>query len=91
MKKPENDVEKAVQIVQHATGDAAQICAAKVDALSGVEITCLAHAFDDGRSVNFAHEVLNYVATRERMETIAAERIAKQVAEAQSEDETVLA
>lgn len=89
MKKPTNDREKAVLILNRATGDATGICAAAVDKLSDVERTCLAHAYDNS-SPNFAHEVINYAATRERMEQIAAEQLAKEVSELQSDEETLL-
>lgn len=79
------DAEKAAHMLKAATGDAPLICEARVGQLSPVELACLAHAYDDGQSVNFAHEVIHYAATRQRMEEIAAARSTKQ-----GEDETVL-
>lgn len=77
MKEPTNDREKALAILQLATGTAPVQLAAQFDggAYSDVEIACLAHAYDQDKSFGFAHEVVNFSETRKVMEQIARDRM----------------
>lgn len=84
MKKPlpsASDREKAVYMLHKATADAPAVCAGRVlKEFDETEIACLAHAFDDGERVYFVHEVIAHQATRKNFQSLAASRVAKQVA-----------